>query len=55
MKLTGWQTAHANVWCLAKGLLIFTPSNTNFGGKFSDVFVVFKVSPKFNARAGLFG
>ena len=33
-----------------RGLFVagfFTPSNTDFGGKLSDIFIIFTISPKF--------
>lgn len=44
MKFAGWNTSDMDV-----------VGNINFSGQFSDVFIIFKISPKFNFGAGFSG
>lgn len=58
MKLAGGNTANANVgFIIFKSMIFFlfpAPSNTDFGGQFSNVFIIFKISPKFSLNARFF-
>lgn len=53
MEFTGGQTANANVGGFAT-TDFFAPSDTDFGGEFGDVFVIFGVGPKFDLGTGFF-
>lgn len=55
MKFSCRNAAHANVWALAAmfGFVFFAPRNTNLGGELGDIFIIFKISPKFHASARL--
>ena len=54
MEFPCWNAAHANVWALAAvfGFVFFAPRNTDFGGEFGDVFIIFEISPKFYTCTG---
>ena len=50
MEFAGWNTTNADVWVLVMSSL-FSPRDTNLGGEFGDIFIVFKISPEFNLGA----
>ena len=54
VELAGWNTTDTDIWAAFVFLLaIFSPGNANFRRKFSDVFVILKIGPKFNLGARL--
>lgn len=53
MEFTSRKLTHANIGGFATASF-FAPCNTDFGSELSDVFVILKVSPKFNPGAGFF-
>ena len=53
MKFAGWNTTNSDKWPTSTLGAIVSPRYTCLGGKFSNVFVVFEISPKFGLSAGL--
>ena len=55
MKFAGGNTANTNIGGFMRAFaLLFAPCEADFGGEFGDVFVVFKICPKFDLGTGLF-
>ena len=52
MKLASWNSADADVSGLLRASCL-APGNTNFSSKLGDIFMLFKISPKFDLGARL--
>ncbi len=53
MEFAGGQATDANVGGFTT-TGFFAPGDTDFGGEFGDIFVIFGVGPKFDLGAGFF-
>lgn len=53
VEFAGGQTTDADIGGFAATNFL-APSDTDFGGEFGDVFVIFGVGPKFDLGAGFF-
>lgn len=53
VEFTGRNTANSNKRTSGALGEIFPPRKADFGGKFSNVFIVFEISPKFGLSAWL--
>ena len=53
MKLAGWDTTNPNKRAANALGTIVSPRHASLGGEFGDVFVIFKISPKFGLGTGL--
>lgn len=53
VEFTGGYSANTNVWSFFVTHFL-APFNADFGREFSDIFIVFKIGPKFNLGTRFF-